>query len=164
MTPVAWAKAWVLSAVASSRWAAFRPATSRSARLTPGRGRGRYSIHRRAASSSNAHRAWSAVSPDRPDSRSVARRRMSSGMASMPSVLPGRRGEDPGKVGRPGHHGPVAGVDVDEVDLLGPGELGQVTVLDPLPGLSRGELGAHEHDRYVEPSLVGQPHLAPDHP
>jgi len=39
-----------------------------------------------------------------------------------------------------------------------------LTGADPLLSLGRGEFGAHEHDRDVEPSLVCQVHHAPGHP
>ncbi len=79
------------------------------------------------------------------------------------SVL-GSRGEEPGELDRLGDHRPVARVDVDELKVLGLGELGHVTGADPLPRLGGGEFGAHEHDRDVEASLVRQPHHTLGHP
>src|SRR2546423_7547307 len=69
MTVTAWAYAWVLNAVASNRIAALCPGRSRSARHTPGRGRGRYSIHRRAPSSVNGNCPRARRAASRGDSR-----------------------------------------------------------------------------------------------
>jgi hypothetical protein len=57
----------------------------------------------------------------------------------------------------------VARVDVHEVDVVGLGELGDVTGADPLLSLGGGEFGAHEYDRDVEPSLVHQAHQTLGH-
>jgi glycopeptide antibiotics resistance protein len=73
------------------------------------------------------------------------------------------RGQQPGQLGRPGDHRPVTGVDVDQVDVRGGGELGQVARVDQLPGLGRAEFGAHQHDGHVEAALVGEPDGALGH-
>src|SRR5690242_16707336 len=67
-------------------------------------------------------------------------------------TLPSRlRGEEPGQFNRFGDHRPVAGVDVDELEVLRLGELGQLAGVDPLPGLGGSELRAHKYDRDVVP-------------
>jgi hypothetical protein len=82
---------------------------------------------------------------------------------AMP-VPGGRRGKEPGEFCRLADHRPVARVDVDKLKVLGLGELGHLTAVDPLLSLGGREFGAHEYDRDVEPSLVRQMHHAPGHP
>jgi hypothetical protein len=48
------------------------------------------------------------------------------------SVLGSRCSKEPGEFDRLADHRPVARVDVDEVKVLGLGELGHVTGADPL--------------------------------
>src|SRR4051812_15892468 len=56
-----------------------------------------------------------------------------------------RFGEQLGQGHGLGEHRPVTGVDVDEVETLGTGQLGQIAAVDPLLGLCGTELRAHEH-------------------
>ena len=79
MTVTAWAYAWVLNAVASNCIAALCPGRSRSARHTPGRGRGWYSIHRRAPSSVNGNCPRARWASSRWYSRWLAAARMAAG-------------------------------------------------------------------------------------
>ncbi len=70
----------------------------------------------------------------------------------------GGLGQDVGKLGRTGEHRPVARLDVGVIDVPSFGKLWYLAPVDPLPGLSRGELGADQRERYVEPPLVSQMH------
>src|SRR2546423_12590140 len=97
MTVTAWAYAWVLNAVASNRIAALCPGRSRSARHTPSRGRGRYSIHRRAPASGNGNC---------PRARRAASRGDSRWLAAGP---PGPRARGDGAKGNPTPPPPVYG-------------------------------------------------------
>jgi hypothetical protein len=78
--------------------------------------------------------------------------------AHDPCVLAGRRGQEPGEFDRFADHRPVARVDADKLKVPGLGEFRHVTGADPVLSLGRGEFGAHEHDRNVEPPLVRQSH------
>src|SRR5690348_13791746 len=74
--PIACANACSLSPVASSRCAAFVAVPLNSARHAPGRLRGRYSSHRRAASSANGRAASSRCSPSSAASSDLAKARI----------------------------------------------------------------------------------------
>src|SRR5579862_7766086 len=65
-------------------------------------------------------------------------------------------GQQPGELGRPRQHGPVARIDVHVRHVLGPGEFGHFARRDPLPRLVRAELGTDDGDGHVEPPLVAQ--------